>query len=355
MLVFLSRVFRGGLSAFQRGYSGRSRWVVGRPRRVNTAAAASSWLRQSLRPPGWPWSENRLCDSHTVAHPHNQPVKRPGVGVTPWRMYVAAIPGCPTDGAQRPRPPWRTPAKVCRAAETQPGLAEANSLEGVTDTSQATRLPPPVLPPVDHLPSVMLQRTILVALNAIPDELKTHGIRWTYVHMVRLTEKAIREYNAARNAYAEADSIDESEEGDSVWVRKAHLAGCGTDHLDTCVDATHRAITAAKRLFGKGIGSAADLPDQDASNRLNAIRDAMQHADDRLMADNLRAGRLPFGPGDPFGINPREDELTIGAEKPVRYVELVGLMESCYRFADVGGTMSPSGEITFQVRAARGQ
>lgn len=195
------------------------------------------------------------------------------------------------------------------------------------------------MPTLDHLRSVVLLRMVYVFLNALPERMRDdRRFRWTYVHAFRMCDKAIREYQAARQAFGEAETITISSDDSSV-ARKGQLVMEATDHLDTCVDATHRALAAAQILRVNGIGTDMLAPDTSAVRRLNAIRDAMQHAEERLIADNLRPGRLAFGPDDPYGISAREHDFTIGAETPVTYEEIAALLEGCYRFADVGGTM----------------
>ena len=177
-------------------------------------------------------------------------------------------------------------------------------------------------------------------LGAVPDDIKAdRRFLWTYVHLVRVTDKAIREYNCARDAVQKAEAITFSSDPvpPTEVANKAHYVMLGADHLETCLDATHRAVAAVALLRAKGIGATANRPARGAVKRLKAIRDAMQHTLDRLIAENLRQDRQAFGPDDPYGISPSEHDVTIGAERPLTYVELVALMENCYRAAQVIG------------------
>jgi hypothetical protein len=112
-------------------------------------------------------------------------------------------------------------------------------------------------------------------------------------------------------------------------ANKSHYVMLYTDHLESCVDAAYRAVSAVKLLRGKGIGTSATIPDRDVAGRLERIRHAMQHTVNRLIGEDLRPGQIAFGSNDPYGISPRKHELTIGAEPSVTYAELVTLMESC--------------------------
>jgi hypothetical protein len=200
---------------------------------------------------------------------------------------------------------------------------------------------PPVLPEVDHLPSTTFFTTFAVILGAVPDDIKNdRRFLWTYVHLVRVIDKAIREYTAARDAALKAAAITfdrESVVPPNALANKGHYVMLVTDHLETCLDATHRAVAALALLRTKGIGTSAKPLDSDAVERLKDIRDAMQHTPDRLIAEGLRRDRRPFGPEDPYGIQPAEHHVTIGAERPLTYVELVNLMEKCYRASEIIG------------------
>lgn len=162
-----------------------------------------------------------------------------------------------------------------------------------------------------------------------------------FTHLNHVTDKAVREYCAARKSVRNLASIDF---GDAITLDKLGSAGqhlrLATDHLETCLDATYRGICATALLRKKGFGTNAARPARGAVKRLEKIRDATQHTINRLLDENLKPGwtPFPFGPEDPYGIRLRERELTIGAEQPLTYVELVDLMESCYRTAQaIGG------------------
>lgn len=206
----------------------------------------------------------------------------------------------------------------------------------------------PVLPAVDHLPSASVKTSLAVLLGAVPADIKAdRRFLWIYVHLVRVTDKAIREYNAARDATRKAKSITFSSGPvpPAEVADKGHYVMLGADHLESCLDTTHRAVEAVALLRKKGIGASVKMPAPDAVKRLKGIRHAMQHALDRLIAEDLRKGRQAFGPGDPYGISPSEHQVTIGAEQPLTYVELVDLMESCYRAAEVIGGRRPPPEL----------
>lgn len=94
-----------------------------------------------------------------------------------------------------------------------------------------------------------------------------------------------------------------------------YLMAC--DHLETCVDATHRAIEAAKALREVGVGKEAPQPNPASVKRIQELRHAVQHTNHRLIdTESLRPDRRAFGPEDPYGIAADRDHLVIGAEDP---------------------------------------
>uniref|UniRef100_A0AB39U2S1 Uncharacterized protein n=1 Tax=Mycolicibacterium phage JSForest2 TaxID=3240807 RepID=A0AB39U2S1_9CAUD len=169
---------------------------------------------------------------------------------------------------------------------------------------------------------------------------------WGYVHLTRLVDKAIREYNAAREAgqkfgqpTAESYTLEEA-----ATMTPYLLRAC--DHLESCVDATHGAAEAAKSLRDAGVGTQAPSPDTESVRRLTEIRHAVQHTNQRLIdTDSLWPGRRPFGPDDPYGISPRKDHLVIGAEDPLTYAALVELIETLYRTSELIGDRATLGSL----------
>jgi hypothetical protein len=92
----------------------------------------------------------------------------------------------------------------------------------------------PVLPAADHLPSASVNTGLAVLLGAVPADIKAdRRFLWTYVHLVRVTDKAIREYNSARDATLKAAAITFSSDPvpPGELANKAHYVMLGTDHL----------------------------------------------------------------------------------------------------------------------------
>ncbi len=202
----------------------------------------------------------------------------------------------------------------------------------------------PVLPAASgELEPLAADAVVLAMLGFLPIELRREPpIRWAYAHFARVTDMAIREYESAREQFevwdpAQAQKIGDVPDSDRQRAVAGVMQGLliGDGHLETCVEALHRALVALKLLQSKGVGRGVDMPNADAANRLRDIRDAVQHAGDRLIG-RLNPGRRAFDVEnlDPYTLSPREHDFFIGSEKPVTYRELVDLMETCHRAVD---------------------
>lgn len=205
----------------------------------------------------------------------------------------------------------------------------------------------PELPLLDHLPQASMRARLLIRCKGgVPDNLKADRRHlWGYVHLTGLADKAIREYDAAREC-SQALKRRQGERGTPDMV--PYLLFC-SDHLETCVDATHRAVEAAKALRDAGVGRQAAEPKSASVQRIREIRHAVQHTSHRLIdTDKLHASRRPFGPQDAYGISARRDDLVIGAEDPLTYVELIDLIENCYRAAELIGERQARGHLLRQ-------
>ncbi len=133
-----------------------------------------------------------------------------------------------------------------------------------------------------------------------------------WVSLVRLADKTLREYSAARGELQDYVS----------WKGQLRALGSymrGIDHLENCVEAVHRAAIYAQKLQADGFGRDATAP---KIHRFRAVRDLIAHTDDRILGNSRRAQRkAPISEGDFVTLTPRERELRIGRET-LTYVEL---------------------------------
>jgi hypothetical protein len=108
-------------------------------------------------------------------------------------------------------------------------------------------------------------------------------------NLTRLTDKSIIEYEAAR---ASLTHYIKSESGQGF----GHLFRT-FDHVETCVDAVHRAGQHAESLRTLPGGPTIhlnELPSPRARTRLRLLRNAVQHSEERVLE-----GRTGFGTGRP--------------------------------------------------------
>lgn len=84
------------------------------------------------------------------------------------------------------------------------------------------------------------------------------------------------------------------------------------EHLENCIDATYRAVLNAKALRNKNIGrGAARLTDNQRAN-LKAVRDAIEHSDERLLKLSKGPLRPWFQQGQPFSLFVTNTKISIG-------------------------------------------
>src|SRR5215211_5166533 len=106
------------------------------------------------------------------------------------------------------------------------------------------------MPGVDHLSNkgtldVLLDRTLAGLPSGLPADRTKVGL---FMNFSRLTDKALREYDAARAELMLFVSPDVGL-GTSCYVR-------AIDHMENCVSAIHRAVLNARALQTNKIGRA---------------------------------------------------------------------------------------------------
>lgn len=121
-------------------------------------------------------------------------------------------------------------------------------------------------------------------------------------NLTRLTDKAVLEYEAARSA------LDR-------FVYPPHNRPIGDllrtcDHLETCLDSVHRAGLHAEELRdlpGQPTVTAGQLPSREAHDRVRIVRNAVQHAEQRILD-----GKTGFGTGRPTALLATDTTLVAG-------------------------------------------
>jgi len=180
------------------------------------------------------------------------------------------------------------------------------------------------MPGVDHLSNkgtlnVLLDRTFSGLPSGLPPDRTMVGL---FMNFSRLTDKALREYDAARTELLLYVSPHD-ELRPSPYLR-------AIDHMENCVSATHRAVLNARALRANKIGRAAPRLTQLQEQRLKDLRDAIEHSDEKLLGKQKVKKSPPFDKMDPYSLRLANTSMVIG-KHVLTYKELVSAMTKCHR------------------------
>ena len=183
------------------------------------------------------------------------------------------------------------------------------------------------MPSVDHLSNngmlnVLLDRTFRGQLSGVPLDRTMVGL---FTNFARLTDKALREYDAAR---AELHSYVAGNVGHRVspYLR-------AIDHMENCVSATHRAVLNAEVLRKSKVGRAGPRLTQNQRDHLIQVRHAIEHSDEKLR--RVTHGKSPaFHESDPYSLRLANTSMTIG-QHVLTYRQLVSAMTKCHATIEV--------------------
>ena len=183
--------------------------------------------------------------------------------------------------------------------------------------------PTPVVPELHgdvHDKSVLdMMLRLLIPTGPPPGIVTTTPGKPLFTNLVRLTDKAVHEYEAAR---VQGLDFAANQESNTPTLSPYYRA---IDHFENCINALHRAL-----LFAEGIRKQRDVPEidrtawralQHAQDRINGVRDAVEHNDERLRK------------GDPEGLAflvLGDDALQV-ADKIITYPELAQWIHQTYR------------------------
>lgn len=180
------------------------------------------------------------------------------------------------------------------------------------------------LPPVDHLSNngslnVVMDRT----LGGGPPEFpQSHSALGLLSNFVRLVDKSLREYDAAR---AELMLYVKPHEGSlqtSSYIR-------AVDHMENCVGATHRAVLNAQALRELGVGRGAPRLTELQLARLAHVRNAVEHSDEKLLGKQKFKNSPPFSSDEPYSLRLANTAMVIGG-LVLTYKDLVSAMTKMY-------------------------
>ena len=184
------------------------------------------------------------------------------------------------------------------------------------------------MPAVDHLSNkgslnVLLDRTLSGIPPGLPPDRTMIGL---FMNFCRLTDKALREYDAAR---AELLLFISPHDGlrTSPYLR-------AIDHMENCVGAAHRAVLNARALQANKIGRAGPRLTQLQEQRLAFLRNAVEHSDEKLLGMQKFKNSPPFDKLDPYSLRLANTSMVIG-KNALPYKELVSAMTKCHKTIEV--------------------
>ena len=150
-----------------------------------------------------------------------------------------------------------------------------------------------------------------------------------FLNFIRLVDKTLLEYEQAR---LDLQSYVDSDNRTSLFMR------C-VDHMENCVDSLHRSFLHLNGLrtsiYRERQHTNEPLPDIDRDElptssdrkRIDNIRDAMQHMDDRISKGRAGADIAPIG------LNVKSDSVELDHEE-IYYAELALWIQQIYRVAE---------------------
>jgi hypothetical protein len=181
------------------------------------------------------------------------------------------------------------------------------------------------MPGVDHLSNtgtlnVLLDRILSGLPSGIPPDRTMVGV---FMNFSRLTDKALREYDAARAELLLYVLSPQGELRPSPYLR-------AIDHMENCVSATHRAVLNARALRANRIGRSAPRLTPLQEQRLAHLRNAVEHSDEKLLGKQKFKSSPPFDKVDPYSLRLANTSMVIG-KQALTYKELVSAMTKCHR------------------------
>lgn len=184
------------------------------------------------------------------------------------------------------------------------------------------------MPAVENLSNngtlnVLLDRTLNGLPAGIPNDRTLVGL---FTNFCRLTDKALREYDAARHEIYRFLTPSEG-------LRTVHYLRA-IDHMESCVSATHRAVVNARELRIRRIGRSGPRATDRQKQLLRDVRDAVEHSDNRLTGDRVPKWTTSFGQYEPYSLRLANTSMVIGAAI-LPYRDLFSVLTKCHRVIEV--------------------
>ena len=190
------------------------------------------------------------------------------------------------------------------------------------------------MPPIDCSPDRFL--TFMSAGSFEGDEWLTHDEHWLTANLARLTDKAIREYEAASDSlgtFVHARTESEARPPDPI-IRRGNmpipaLAALLTaaDRIENCVDALRRIdLFMRSKPFADSIAASGHTYPPPYVDELHEgvrlIRNRIEHAEEVLAKGKV-------GPGEPLFVAVGADGISFAGQS-ILYAELVALIVTAW-------------------------
>lgn len=182
------------------------------------------------------------------------------------------------------------------------------------------------MPNVDQLSNKSMLNVVLDRHFAgLPARLSTREVVGLFNNLTRLTDKSLREYDAAR-----AELLNHLREG-QIMIGPYLRA---IDHMENCISAVDRAVLNAQALRERRIGGGAPRLTERQEERLAFFRNAIEHSDERLLGITKSKRIQQFAHLEPFSIRLANTSIVIGSHV-LNYRELVAAMAKCHKTIEV--------------------
>ena len=184
------------------------------------------------------------------------------------------------------------------------------------------------MPGVDQMSNksslnVNLDRVLRRVPSGLPSDRSLIGL---FTNFVRLTDKGLREYDAAR---AELELHLTPHKG----LRVSPILRA-IDHMENCVSATYRAVLNAESLQANKIGRSGPRLTALQRERLKRVRDAIEHSDEKLLGVTKSKVSPPFTAGEPYSLRLANTSMVIG-QHALTYKGLVSALGKMHRTIEV--------------------
>ncbi|WP_345610430.1 hypothetical protein [Pseudonocardia adelaidensis] len=175
------------------------------------------------------------------------------------------------------------------------------------------------MPDLSHLYERSILNVLLDSLvgrSQVPTDYPNRGC---WMNLVRLTDKALVEYNLASQSL-------------NTWIERKNQGVFsalfkGIDHFENCVVSTHRAILMTDRLRATGVLRRAPRATDRQRDQLRKIRNHIEHTDEKVSDGRIR-------PPEPFFLTPGQTRIELGPAR-LSYRDLASCITKLYRSVEV--------------------